>query len=90
VNFIAIARGGRESERAGFERRQAEADLQEERQEEGQGADADAEERPSGHAREEGRNPQKLQVEDGVLVEARVADVEGQEDEAHEDLPRDF
>ena len=56
VNFIAIApAAAAKVSEPGFERRQPEADLQEQRQQKGQGADADAEQEAADDAGEEGR-----------------------------------
>ena len=56
-NFIAMAPAAVAKVREpGFERRQPEADLQQQRQQEGQGADADAEDEAADDAGEEGRD----------------------------------
>src|SRR5271163_3766043 len=68
-------RGG-ESERARFERRQAETNLQQQRQQERDRADAEPKQKAADDRGHEGLRLQETEVEDRVGVAARVSDVE--------------
>ncbi len=58
-----------------MERRQAEAELQHQRQDEGQGADRDPEEEPAIDPGAEGRDGEQAQIDDRMRVAIGVAHI---------------
>ena len=76
------ADGAREREHARLERVEAEPELQEERQQEGHGADADAVEEAADDAREEGIDLEQVEIEQRSRRRARVAHIEPAADHA--------
>jgi hypothetical protein len=66
---------GRECERAGFERRAAEPDLEQEREQERRGPEPDSAETPAQDGDAEGRNAKQGQVERRGRHAPRMADI---------------
>ena len=73
----------------GFKRREAESDLQQQRQQERHGADANAENEPADDAGVEGRDVEQLEIEDRARVRTGVPDVGGERKRADRDHRRD-
>ena len=74
-----------EGDHPGLERRQAEADLEEERQEEGRCTDPDPEEEGADQARPERRDAEEGEVDDRILDPPAAIDVGGKQGSADEE-----